>query len=633
MSMKYSTAERISLQETFDEKRIIVSLKGLKENEEFIKLKTMQQLLYGLDDETYTQTLGYASENFMDTEENKANFVIDISNISNFQHKYMSIYSKLFATLDEKYHLLDILTQQLEDIKTYNNGLWLRFHLIDFKEYRYKIPLIPNELVPESKMGKIILFPKFRNQNKQTLQEQSSYIDVIRNDDIDRFTEMASFPSFNINMILLDYFLKGFSLIQIAAQHSATKCFRYLVNNGASLDGIMEHAIKGGCIEIMEIISQLGIKPCQDDVLTAIKCHRIDIFDWLVDGFGFEIPKESLIPHRFCHGFDYVDEMNLCEVIELSENARLSPVLDFFIKENRVKRFRQHVLDDICYKIFSSAIKDNLIDRMKRIADIFSYNLEIMINIAIVYENMEMIKYMLKFPGIDVNKQTIYVCYGLDSARTVVNVAIIRGNMEITQMIMSHPSFDPNGHGESDVPLHVAIKKGYIDAVKMLLSFSGIDVNKISWILPLTCAIKYRNNEIIDLLINHPDIEVNDDEKCPPLCMACETGNIEVIKRLLSFPKIKVNGNASSCPLEVACRKNRIDIVKMLLNHPDIDVSRMAEKIPQLMTAIDCQNPEIIQTLLNHLEIDTNKKDICSSSPNKLAQNKNDMEFVNLQND
>lgn len=322
----------------------------------------------------------------------------------------------------------------------------------------------------------------------------------------------------------------------MAAEYSAIKCFRYLVINGASLDRVMTHAIRGGNIEIMEIISQYGVQPSQKNVKTAIKWHRIEIFDWLVEGFRFEIPETALIFYRFCHGFDYVDEMCLWDLVKLSNDSKLTPVFNNFICNEKFKEYPQILLEELLTNIFEKPAEDNSIDQMKRIANSFYYNLEILIAVAITHENIEMVKYMLKFPSVNVAKHIINNRHG-----NIINSAIRTKNMEIIELIMNHTSFDPNGNEIDNPPLYHAIDKDYLEMVEKLLGFPKIDVNKKSFYSLLSIAIYKGNKEIIELLINHPDIDVNSNEKEPPLCMACEKENVEIVKRLLTLPQINVN--------------------------------------------------------------------------------------------
>lgn len=66
------------------EKSITVTTKELANNEEFSKLKIMQQFLCEMSDETFPQVLSYMDKEFMESEEHKTNFVIDLCNFSNY---------------------------------------------------------------------------------------------------------------------------------------------------------------------------------------------------------------------------------------------------------------------------------------------------------------------------------------------------------------------------------------------------------------------------------------------------------------------------------------------------------------------------------------------------------------------
>lgn len=258
-------------------------------------------------------------------------------------------------------------------------------------------------------------------------------------------------------------------------------------------------------------------------------------------------------------------------------------------------------------------------------------------------QSLEMIKYMLQFPGVNINKMmndSILSSYNLSA--TIINTAIIKKNNEIIKLIMNEPTFDVNGINDCCCPLHCAIEMENLDAFKMLLEFPGININNTNygWALclhktPLTHAIAKRTKEIIELLLNHPDIDVNGGDYETPLSMACRKGNINVVKRLLSFPQIKVNGNSSSVPLIEACERGHIKIVKLLLSHPEIDINKMGQYNTPLINSIMHKHHEITQILLNYPEIDINKKGGSNmyngnelSSPLEFACSQNNLDLV-----
>lgn len=91
--------------------------------------------------------------------------------------------------------------------------------------------------------------------------------------------------------------------------------------------------------------------------------------------------------------------------------------------------------------------------------------------IAAQYGQENIIKLLLKVPGIDVNTQTA-------ASSTALISAIDRGYEHIVELLLRAPSMKINTQTLQGVSaLMVASRKGYVDIVKRLLQVPGIDVN------------------------------------------------------------------------------------------------------------------------------------------------------------
>jgi ankyrin repeat protein len=101
-----------------------------------------------------------------------------------------------------------------------------------------------------------------------------------------------------------------------------------------------------------------------------------------------------------------------------------------------------------------------------------------------------------------------------------------------------------DGHGYT--VLHRAVRRGYLNAVLMLLAAEGIDIcarNNYQY-TALMFACRGGNIEIVKALLvalkNTPNFDFNDKDThgYTALMIACDYGRAEIVKSLLSIPQI-----------------------------------------------------------------------------------------------
>ncbi len=156
------------------------------------------------------------------------------------------------------------------------------------------------------------------------------------------------------------------------------------------------------------------------------------------------------------------------------------------------------------------------------------------------------------------------------------NNDIITLNHEINNGTDINSTDDYFGH----TALHIACQNNNEDAVKALLKYSNIDVNKKNDIgdAPLITASKNNSTDAIKALLKSKDLDVNITDK---------------------------NGfNA----LHIACVKNYPDIVKELITHPKLDVNSrcgMHDFTALHLALLNKKNTRCAQELVKCKNIDT----------------------------
>merc|ERR1712130_908339 len=160
---------------------------------------------------------------------------------------------------------------------------------------------------------------------------------------------------------------------------------------------------------------------------------------------------------------------------------------------------------------------------------------------------------------------------------------------EFLAMLLARPDLTPStvnqkaSHSSSMVqqvtPLWLAVLRGNVKAVQLLLSDSRTDPN-------------IKNDE--SYVINFFD-EEEYLSSCTPLSFAVYVNNVEIVKLLLSNsrtdPNIKDDGGnlrggerkaEGNSSLMLAVKKNHVDCVKLLLDDPRVDLKTRDNNMPRL---------------------------------------------------
>ena len=138
-------------------------------------------------------------------------------------------------------------------------------------------------------------------------ENESKICELIKNDSLDEFIVYVSQrcikhtsevkPSiFETNYLLNE---KNPTLIEYAAFYGAVQIFKYLHLNGASLThSMLNYAIHSKNDEMIFHLQEIIMKMDKDCLLESIKCHHIDIFNYIMDNGIVDASKDELI--QFC---------------------------------------------------------------------------------------------------------------------------------------------------------------------------------------------------------------------------------------------------------------------------------------------------------------------------------------------
>ena len=195
---------------------------------------------------------------------------------------------------------------------------------------------------------------------------------------------------------------------------------------------------------------------------------------------------------------------------------------------------------------------------------------------------------MLLEHGADANNKSGF-------GRTPIHIAVKTGSLEIVKLLVKHGAVvNFKGHWKS-TPLHTVVETRSLEIAKYLVKH-GADVNcaNIKVETPLGLAAKMRSLEMVEYLFenNGKITNVDDDVWSKILYLACEVGNSSVIEYLLQrkfINEITEYFDSGWSPLRTACYYGHTAVVQTLFEY-NVDIRKE--------TKLEYDNDEII-TILN----------------------------------
>ncbi len=153
---------------------------------------------------------------------------------------------------------------------------------------------------------------------------------------------------------------------------------------------------------------------------------------------------------------------------------------------------------------------------------------------------------------------------------TDIHTAIYQGNIDtLSKLVASSTTERLNDQTDAGVSaLHMAIKLGRIDIVKLLLTKAiDTEIQDKHGNTPLHYAIALNRLDIVRLLLaKETDMEIANHEGITPLHQAAFTGDIETVTFLVdSGAKVDSLNGQEATPCQMALARNNMKVVSFLM--------------------------------------------------------------------
>lgn len=313
----------------------------IKDDEYVKKVGDLQQILYDLEEANFEESI-YQINNLGSTSSSMA---LDLARnthkiLTSFMQK-QSLFNRLLSRLMQQYSL-ETQTQVREHLHS--------------SRIKYFLDI---------------------QSDSDFLNDFYSFRKMISNDNVEELKQAFISPDFDINQIqilnawkLVEIPLYNFermTLIEYAALYGSIACFRFLYINNAELnrkvekyDGYYESyminmAVAGGNVEIIQILEQAGIIPDESCFEFAIRFHRVEIFDWLVDQFPEFDFSILCFEYEFIHGINRIDKVDAEKALAISIERNISFLVRLLIPH--VSVYDDETLSRACELGYTEIVK------------------------------------------------------------------------------------------------------------------------------------------------------------------------------------------------------------------------------------------------------------------------------------
>lgn len=234
----------------------------------------------------------------------------------------------------------------------------------------------------------------------------------------------------------------------------------------------------------------------------------------------------------------------------------------------------------------------NIRDRMK----------ETPLSLAVKRNHVEMVRFLLKYPTVDVTTENI-------DGKMPIHLVL---SVEVLEQLLSKNHTMVNAlNKQGKALLHLAIERNQIEMVRFLLKqpFVDINVENIDGNSPMQMAIQMNSIDLVQLLLTFDRNLVNLKN---PIWMAIEGNCVEIVKFLLKQPDINLNiqNISGDSPIHYAVKKELLDVIMMLLSKEESLINnRDLHSQTPLHQAVKSSKHDILNFLLKQSSIDFNIRD------------------------
>lgn len=261
--------------------------------------------------------------------------------------------------------------------------------------------------------------------------------------------------------------------------------------------------------------------------------------------------------------------------------------------------------------------------------------------IAIEAHDIELVNLILEYKSSLINKRS--------KTGTVLYAAVLYNDLNLVKRLLKVPGIDPDGtESENLVPLIAAVYNMNFDIVNEILNFyeehNFSETKQFDEALKTVLKVFPRNNPSnklvgIDMCGSVPYYNTNYQMwgGYPigdlSFVMKNKAKIILILKRLLDFKSIDPNCRFNNYTLLLyACENNEIEIVQMLLQLEKIDVNLCSLETGDspLILSISKENLKIAELLINYPKTNINMRNYQKDSALTIAVNKNLENIVDL---
>lgn len=352
------------------------------------------------------------------------------------------------------------------------------------------------------------------------------------------------------------------TMLKFCACHGKYKCFKYLLENGASAEpGVIgECAVCGGNRKILELLAETDMNLLKGAMQATALFGMFDIFEWLCS-LEFDVHENGEFGSIFHKAATGNDLKFILYCLNHGFDVNLTAVAPGILGYTPLHCAAEHGRLDAVRALISV---DGVDINRKTPAGMTPLLL------SAATGHLDVVKVFSQRNGVDMKAVD-------KEGRNALLLAVQNGWFGIVKYVLSSDFLDPNdGDSQGMTPLHWAAQSGNYGMCKMLIDSGKVDVNcrDKDGLTPLHWASSHGYVEVVRLLLMQVSVDPNilDSTGWTALMRAVECEHELVVAELLRCPSVSVNcGVNGRTALTVALEKQDPAIVNLLLQSSSID--------------------------------------------------------------